>query len=139
MTLQDKKQIMSLLKKEAKSDPKFCELWDLMKIYFDGNREVEDDIDRVIKLLENKVLSAQLIIIMDQVKRTVDRVYKILYRLSNIKPSDDQSKKDVIHDLKQNGLITEEQEKKLIISPNKISAFAKIVTGAGLYMSKKPH
>ena len=79
--------------------------------------------------IEDKVNGMRLKIILNQIRKTADRVFKILYRLTGA-----EDKSDVLMELKRDGYNTEDQFHKLSIASNNISSFSNIIQGSGMYL-----
>ena len=70
-------------------------------------------------------------IILKQIQSTRDRVSEIFTRLPN-----GTDRTQILKDLREENLITDEQYQKFIISPNTLPSISRIIQGKGLYLSQ---
>ena len=128
LTRNDKQQITRLLKR-IKKDELVEKVQRLMTRYFNGEKKALPEILEILPRIEDKVKGMRLKIILNEIRKTTDRVFKILYRLTGA-----EDKSEVLRELQRDGYITEDQFHKLSIAPNKISSFSKIIQGRGMYL-----
>ena len=130
MIRDDKTEILQLLR-GMKKDKAAKKVLDLVKQYFEGEKELEV-VQNALPKLRDKLDAQRLQIILNQVEKTKNRVERVLTRLINA-----IERSDVLNLLKQDGLITDEQFDKLSIAPHTLSSISKIVQGKGLWLSRK--
>jgi hypothetical protein len=129
MTKNDKEQVLTLLKGMNK-DEYVVKVKDLIQRYFDGENVFEDVLE-ALPTLKEKLDAVRLEIIVKQIQKTTYRIMQVLSRLSGA-----TDKNEVLRGLRQDGLITGDEFDKLLMAPNSVSSFSKILQGRGMYLSK---
>ena len=94
--------------------------------YLKGEKQLDDFTNDVDKLDE-----IRLMILLNNMKKTTNRVRKILNSLKNI---DDNERAKVLDQLKNDKVITEPEYHRLLTSNNNLMSFAKAVQGSGVWI-----
>ena len=94
--------------------------------YLKGEKQLDDFTNDVYKLDE-----IRLMILLNNMKKTTNRVRKILNSLKNI---DDNERAKVLDQLKNDKVITEPQFHRLLTSNNNLISYAKAIQGSGIWI-----
>ena len=129
MLQNDKTQVLHVLKDV--NDEAAQKIQNLISDYFEG-LDVINEIYSSLPTIKNKVLRCTLEILLGEMEKKRKSVFEIFNRLDTL------DKDDALESLKKDQLITDEQYKKLLLTPNDMDAYAKVIEGRGIWLLNKP-
>lgn len=94
------------------------------------NPETMKEIFKLLPNIKGKVLQCNLELLLNEMKKKRESVIQIFSRLN----TDENDKEAALKSLKQDGYITNEQYRKLLIAPHDFDSYTKVIEGRGLWL-----